>query len=228
MPKFNSENLSQKAADIIAERIIREELQPGERLVEVKIAGELGVSQGTIREAFRILEKKMIVTILPRRGTTVTQLNNDYAESLYDILAALYVMMIRKAMLKMARKDKKDISQAIAKVRDRAKTEDGVGYGDALFDVLSLFLRVANDPLLQHIITDLWQVTRWIQYKLLLYKKKERVDNDYELNVLELALTSDPDTTSEKVREYTQYAKEITKQAIERSLGKATMGMGKN
>jgi DNA-binding GntR family transcriptional regulator len=77
MHRIDLENLSQKVADSIAERIIRGELETGERLVEAKIARELGVSQGTIREAFRILEKKKMVSILPRRGTTVTQLNAD-------------------------------------------------------------------------------------------------------------------------------------------------------
>lgn len=218
MRKLNSENLSQKAADIIAERIIREELKPGERLVEVKIAGELGVSQGTIREALRILEKKMMVTILPRRGTTVTELDAEYAESLYDILAELYVMMIRKAILKMTPKDKEDITQSIESVREQVGQGNGIGYGDALFNILSIFLRVANDRLLEHIITDLWQVTRWVQYKLILFKKKELIDNEYELNVLNFALEGDAENAAKHIRKYIKYAKEVTHQAIERSV----------
>jgi DNA-binding GntR family transcriptional regulator len=209
MQRINSENLSQKVADSIAERIIRGQLEPGERLVEAKMARELGVSQGTIREAFRILEKKKMVAILPRRGTTVTQLNVEYVEALYDILAELYILMIKKAKLKMMPTDIDNISLSMKSIKKYAKTEDGQRYHDALFDALKIFLRVANDPLLEHIISDLWQVTRWVQYKVLLYKKKAHMDNHYELDVLDMAIHGNFNDVARKIRKETQNTKMV-------------------
>lgn len=53
--KFNaSETLAEKIAKHLEDRIVRMEIKPGERLVEVKIAEELGVSQSSVREALRI------------------------------------------------------------------------------------------------------------------------------------------------------------------------------
>jgi DNA-binding GntR family transcriptional regulator len=50
-------------------------MQPGERLVETRIAEELGVSRSTIREAFLKLEHQGLVVNHPRRGTFVTRLS---------------------------------------------------------------------------------------------------------------------------------------------------------
>ena len=41
----------------ISEKIIRNEIKPGERIMEARIAEEMGVSRSPVREALRILEK---------------------------------------------------------------------------------------------------------------------------------------------------------------------------
>jgi DNA-binding GntR family transcriptional regulator len=208
--KIKTENLSQKAADVISGRIIRKELLPGERLIETKIAGELGVSQGTVREAFRILEKKKLVTIEARRGTVVTQLNSDYIESLYDILAELYGLMIRKVIIRIAPDDAGEILEGMEKIKACAEAEDGLGYGEAMFDAISILLRVAKDPLLEHTITELWQVKRWVEYETLIFRKKELVDNYKELlKILQISIEGTADDAVQRIREYAKYEKTI-------------------
>lgn len=56
---------------ILTERILSGEYPPGERLVELQIARELGTSQGSVREALRELEALRLVETTPRRGTRV-------------------------------------------------------------------------------------------------------------------------------------------------------------
>ncbi|NPU83856.1 MAG: GntR family transcriptional regulator [Syntrophaceae bacterium] len=210
MYKIKAENLSQKAAEIISGRIIRKEFLPGERLIETRIAGELGVSQGTVREAFRILEKKKLVAIEPRRGTVVTQINSDYIESLYDILAELYGLMIRKVIVRMTPADKEEILGGIERIKACANTEDGLGYGEAMFDIISILLRIAGDSLLEHTITELWQVKRWVEYEALIFRKKELADSYRELlKILETAEEGNADEAVRKIREYAKYEKEI-------------------
>ena len=58
-------------------------LKPGERLMEIQLAEELGVSRTPVREAIRKLELEGYVVMLPRRGTYVSSLTirdvNDFA-----------------------------------------------------------------------------------------------------------------------------------------------------
>ncbi|MGV8081694.1 MAG: GntR family transcriptional regulator [Syntrophales bacterium] len=215
MYKIKSENLSQKAADIISGRIIRKEFLPGERLIETRIAGELGVSQGTIREAFRILEKMKLVTIEARRGTVVTQLNSDYIDSLYDILAELYGLMIRKVIIRITPDEAVEILEGMEKIRACAETENGQGYGEAMFDAISILLRIARDPLLEHTITELWQVKRWVEYEALISRKEELTDSYRELlKILEAAVEGKEDDAVQKIREYARYEKKVALKVV--------------
>ena len=55
----------------LTERILAGHYKPGDRLVELTIARELGTSQGSVREALRELEASRLVESEPRRGTRV-------------------------------------------------------------------------------------------------------------------------------------------------------------
>ena len=52
----------------LRQAILRGELKPGERLMEVRLAKKLGVSRTPIREAIRKLELEGLVLMIPRRG----------------------------------------------------------------------------------------------------------------------------------------------------------------
>jgi DNA-binding GntR family transcriptional regulator len=54
--------------------VLKGELRPGERIVEGKLARQLGVSQGSLREALHELEHQSLVTKHGNRGTFVTKL----------------------------------------------------------------------------------------------------------------------------------------------------------
>jgi DNA-binding GntR family transcriptional regulator len=216
MERIKAENLSHKVAEIISEQIIRKDLLPGERLIEVKIARELGVSQSTIREAFRTLEKKKMVTIQARRGTIVTKLDQSYVESIYDILAELYALAMQKAMTRGATPaDIEDTVRAMEKIKVCVEAEDGIGYGEAMFEMATILLRAAKDPLLEHIVTELWQVKRWIEYKVLLFRKKDLLDSYMVLkNILEAAANGQGSEAARMIREQTQYEKMIALKVI--------------
>lgn len=215
MERIKAENLSHKVAEIIGERIIRKELLPGERLFEAKIARDLGVSQTTIREAFRILEKRKMVVIEARHGTIVTQLTRDYVESLYDILAELYILLIRKVMIKIKSEGIDDILKGMGKIKSCAEEENGYGYGEAMFTTISILLGIANDALLEHTIAELWQVKRRIEYEAMIFKKKELLDS-YErlVKIMELAIAGKVDDAVGKTRKHTQYEKKIALKVI--------------
>ena len=68
---FGGELLSTTVKRLLLDRIVRGHYQPGERIVELQLAKELGTSQSPIREALRDLAAVGIVTIHPRRGARV-------------------------------------------------------------------------------------------------------------------------------------------------------------
>lgn len=73
--------------------ILRGELKPGERLMEIQLANKLGVSRTPIREAIRKLELEGLVLMIPRRGAEVARITE---KNMQDVLE------VRKALEKLA------------------------------------------------------------------------------------------------------------------------------
>lgn len=69
--------------------ILKGELKPGERLMEMKLASKLGVSRTPIREAIRLLEKEGLAITIPRRGAQVAKMTQKDMDDVYDIRRSL-------------------------------------------------------------------------------------------------------------------------------------------
>ena len=87
-PTFQKiEPLSKKAriVALLKEAVIAGTIQSGDQIVEVKIAQQLGVGQGIIREALIELEHQGFVQRTPFSGTQVSKLNLEDAQQIFDI-----------------------------------------------------------------------------------------------------------------------------------------------
>ena len=61
--------------ETLRQAILRGELKPGERLMEIRLANKLGVSRTPIREAIRKLELEGLVLMVPRKGAEVADIS---------------------------------------------------------------------------------------------------------------------------------------------------------
>ena len=174
--KFNaSETLAEKIAKHLEDRIVRMEIKPGERLVEVKIAEELGVSQSSVREALRILEKIRFVKLLPRHGTHVTEISEDYIISVYDIFKELVGLATRKTVERRKDSDLSLMQKALKSVEKSTKNEDLYPYNEAFFNWGITCLKAAVDPLLEEMLIDLIPTIRRFQYISLLHRGSDEM-----------------------------------------------------
>ena len=67
-------------------------LKPGERLMEVHLANQLGVSRTPIREAIRKLELEGLVVMIPRRGAEVAKITEKSMQDVLEVRRALDVL----------------------------------------------------------------------------------------------------------------------------------------
>lgn len=75
--------------EAIREAIINGVLKPRERLMEIQLADELGVSRTPIREAFRKLELEGFIVMVPRKGAYVADISFKDIADVFEIRAAL-------------------------------------------------------------------------------------------------------------------------------------------
>lgn len=91
-------SLADQAADEIRARIIGGEIQLGEALSEVALAGSLGVSKTPVREALLRLEGEGLVDVHPQRGTFVFQMTATEVAALGEMRELLELAAVRMAM----------------------------------------------------------------------------------------------------------------------------------
>jgi DNA-binding GntR family transcriptional regulator len=88
-------------ADAIRSAILRGTFKPGEQLDQKQVCHDLGVSRGPVREALRTLAAEGLVTIIPNRGTTVTERSIEELDELHFIRSTLEGAAARRAAPKM-------------------------------------------------------------------------------------------------------------------------------
>ena len=84
-----SGTLAQEIAAEIRERVVSGTLAPGERLVEARLARELGTSRAPIREAARLLESEGMLCFDPNRGFSARQVTLRELIEVYDVRVAV-------------------------------------------------------------------------------------------------------------------------------------------
>lgn len=85
----------------LRQAILKGELKPGERLMEMALAERLGVSRTPIREAMRKLELEGLVVMIPRRGAQVANITEKDLNDVLEVRIALENMAIEKACKRM-------------------------------------------------------------------------------------------------------------------------------
>lgn len=73
----------------LREAILKGDLKPGERLMELQLAAKLGVSRTPIREAIRMLEQEGLAVTTPRKGAEVAKMTLKDMEDVLEIRASL-------------------------------------------------------------------------------------------------------------------------------------------
>lgn len=91
-------SLVEFVADELRRRLLRGQYRPGQRLSEVRVAQELGVTRPPLREAMRLLQKEGLLTSEPRRGTFVTRLTARDIREIYSLRHALENLAIELAL----------------------------------------------------------------------------------------------------------------------------------
>jgi DNA-binding GntR family transcriptional regulator len=118
--------LRDQVKTILLERILSGDYAPGDRLVETRIAQELGTSQAPVREALRELELLRFLESAPFRGTWVREVSDAELIEVFPIRAALEEVAAREA----AKRLDGDVAALEAEIDAMAKAEDVVAQAE--------------------------------------------------------------------------------------------------
>ncbi len=99
----------------IREKILTGAIAPNERLVETKIAQEIGTSRTPIREALHNLEVEKLVKSIPRVGYVVERMSAEDLEQICELREAVELLAARRAMDRSHARLVKDLTAILAR-----------------------------------------------------------------------------------------------------------------
>ena len=121
--------------------ILKGELEPGERLMEIQLAERLGVSRTPIREAIRKLELEGLVLMIPRKGAEVAKISARSLRDVLEVRRALEELAIELACQRMSeeevgnlQKAQEDFKNAIAEGDAMKIAETDEHYHDVIYE----------------------------------------------------------------------------------------------
>ncbi|ENW24678.1 MULTISPECIES: GntR family transcriptional regulator [Acinetobacter] len=132
MPLEQAHSLSEQIAKHISEQIIRGELVEGERIQELRIASELDVSRGSVREALLLLERTQLIEIYPRRGAIVSEMSALQVRALFDITSLLLGQMVHR----MAETWRSHEAERIQLLLEQLEAETRQGHTEKFYDLI--------------------------------------------------------------------------------------------
>ena len=104
--------------DSLREAIINGTLRPGERLMEIQMAEELGVSRTPVREAIRKLELEGFVVMMPRKGAYVAGISFKDIEDVFEVRASLEALASGLAAERITGEELEDLERILVRKKE--------------------------------------------------------------------------------------------------------------
>lgn len=161
MKLIKKSTLRNEVSRRLRELILNNELKPGERIVETRIAKDLGVSQSPVREAIRELELMGLVENKPFLGCFVKRLTKKDIENAYKVRIYLEMLAVSEATQNITENHFKKMDELLSNMKATAKKELKEEFIELDISFHKLILNIADNSLLNKLwnMVDLGQWT---------------------------------------------------------------------
>ena len=139
--------------DHIREDIINGRLPPGERLKFGSLAKRFGTSTMPVRQALQDLQAEGLVVFLPNRGASVRRIDENLAESLYDVRKALMGLVMERCILYITNSDLMALEHMEREI-EKAETVEMVVEASGAF--YGRIFQIARNEFAMEVLTNMW------------------------------------------------------------------------
>lgn len=141
--------------ETLRDAIITQVLKPGERLMEIQLADEMGVSRTPVREAIRKLELEGLVVMVPRKGAYVAGVSMKDIHEVYEVRAALEMLAVTLAAERITDEEldaleRQVLKESEAEANQDAHSLDNIIYIDSTFHDI-IYQAAHNQRLVQFV-----------------------------------------------------------------------------
>lgn len=155
----------------LRQAILRGELKPGERLMEIQLANKLGVSRTPIREAIRKLELEGLVLMIPRRGAEVAEITEKSLRDVLEVRGALEELAVKLACQKITDEQIQELRVAEKEFEMALSSGDVTVYAEADVKFHDVIYRATDNQRLIQLLFNLRE--QMYRYRVEYLKREE-------------------------------------------------------
>ena len=162
-----SESLTEQIAQYLGNQIVIGQLKAGDRIQELRVAEELNVSRGSVREALLILERRHLIQILPRRGAVVAEMTEAEVRALYELWFLLLDKVSRNAVDMWTENDLVLFTDLVLRTGEFAQKNDLEKFFYTSVEFYVMIYPFANNSFLVQVLEDLLPAAKRAAYIIL-------------------------------------------------------------
>ena len=192
----NHKPLREIVYEELKRQILKGEIAPGHRMMEVELADDMGVSRTPVREAIRKLELEGLVTMIPRRGAEVAQITEKSMNDVLEVRRAMDALCVELACDRITPEELQDLKKACDTFEAAVKTDDikQIAQADvALHDII--VQATGNQRLIQLVNNLSEQMYRYRFEYIKDFSQHERLVEEHKV-IYESTVKKDKETAS--------------------------------
>ncbi|WP_046214624.1 GntR family transcriptional regulator [Paenibacillus wulumuqiensis] len=178
-PKLNRLSLRDQVYNMLKQGIIALELSPGQKLNDMELAGQFGVSRTPVREALKRLEDEGLVESFPGAVTRVAPLQEEAAAHAFVVAAALHSLAARLSADQLTDEDYEQLEAANMELTAALQQQDAeraIAADDRFHD---LFLMRAANPEINGALHSIMPKIRRLEYAKFSEASREQSPADH-------------------------------------------------
>ena len=168
--KIKPQGLGHQVAESLSSAILEGRFKGGDQLVEQDLQAYFDISRSPLREAFRELEKRGLVTIVPRRGTFVKAVTKKDIEDNFPVRAALEGLAAQLAHGRITSEELELLEELLEKMKNAVDIGDTRAFYDAHLRFHEIFIEASGNELLINTLTSLRLQSLWHRFSFHYYQ----------------------------------------------------------
>jgi DNA-binding GntR family transcriptional regulator len=186
-------SLNETAYDIIREKILKGEFEPGSRLREDLLAEEISMSRTPVREAFNRLVADGLIINRARKGLYLIQPEDHEIEDYIDVRASLEKLSVEKCIANLTLEQREKLQTSLQKFKTALDSGDYEKCNALDADFHMIIARIANNQKLLALLKEFsafFQLARRTEKRTHPREKNEQTLKEHSL-ILEAILAGD-------------------------------------
>lgn len=207
----NYKPLRELVFDSLRKAIILGKLKPGERLMEIQLAEEMGVSRTPVREAIRKLELEGFVVMVPRKGAYVAGVSVKDIADVFEVRSALEGLAAGLAAERITEEEMEELEKVIHLISGE---EDILTVYKKDNEFHELIYRASRNHRLTQIITNLSEQINRFRLTSLSVPGRLKIAVDEHKKIIEAISDRDADLAHKLASEHMENAEQNLLNAI--------------